>query len=535
MEIAVRSRDLSSAYRFLEIAQVCRDAGRPDEALDWAVRWVRASPERTDHRLREFIADEYLHRARGDDAMAIIWAQFLEQPALAAFQLLKRYADQIGTWALWRSRALAQVRRSIDAAKVAGPKLAPIGQARYRWDLPPDGSRLVDILLWEGHVDEAWSEAKAQGCAPGLLLRLAAEREGAHPEDAIPIYRQEVERLLRVSDKRNYAQAVDLPGRIGPLMSRLGRATEFASCVAGIRAANARRPASTSLLDDAQLVPQRPILRAVDRKSALRHSGDLLARRPTESIWRSARGGLPGSVMATDGWLPERSAKGVFEPARRQRAQPWRTDPLQPMSDLLAVEVRRELKLGNPALPRAMRRRHVAKVEERLRRTRHLDPVLFHPSAEQVRWQVMDYEGRHGGPDLFRTIERGDRDIPRELVDHLMEVECRRERDVRGVRSRDFLGESSRVDWLAPEDPQSVPHPLSETVRREIAEETARRTGGDPKRGGGLAGRQCRTESGEGGVGGQRHRSRSRWPATVVTISSHTSGRLKISTNSSSR
>jgi len=264
MEIAVRSRDLSSAYRFLEIAQVCRDAGRPDEALDWAERGVGAFPERTDHRLREFIADEYLRRARGDDAMAIIWAQFLEQPALAAFQLLKRYADQIGTWALWRSRALAEVRRSIDVAKAPGPRPAAISRARYRWDVPPDGSRLVDILRWEGHVDEAWSEAQAFGCSPGLLLLLAAERQATHPDEAIPIYRQEVERLLQVSDKGNYVQAVDLLGRIGLLMSRLGRATEFASYVADIRAANARRPAFRSLLDDAQLAPKRPILRAVD-------------------------------------------------------------------------------------------------------------------------------------------------------------------------------------------------------------------------------------------------------------------------------
>jgi tetratricopeptide (TPR) repeat protein len=264
MEIAVRSRDLSSAYRFLEIAQVCRDAGRPDEALDWAERGVRAFPERTDHRLREFMADEYLRRARGDDAMAVIWAQFHEQPALAAFQLLKRYADQIGTWAPWRSRALAEVRRSIDQAKAAGPTPARIGRARYRWDLPPDGSRLVDILLWERHVDEAWSEAHALGCSPGLLLLLAAERQATHPDDAIPIYRQEVERLLQVSDKGNYAQAVELLGRIGPLMSRLGRATEFASYLADIRAANARRPAFTSLLDAAQLAPRRPVLRALD-------------------------------------------------------------------------------------------------------------------------------------------------------------------------------------------------------------------------------------------------------------------------------
>jgi len=264
MEIAVRTRDLSSAYRFLEIAQVCQNAGRSDEALHWAERGFAAFPDRTDQRLRAFLADEYLRRARADDAMAVIWAQFLEQPALAAFQLLKRYADQIETWTLWRSRALGEVRRSIDLAKTAGPTSAPIGRARYRWDLPPDGTRLVDILLWEGHVDEAWTEAQALRCSPGLLLQLAAVRQATHPNDAIPIYRQEVERLLKVSDKRNYAQAVELLGRIGPLMSRQGRATEFESYVADIRAANARRPAFTSVLDAAQLAPKRPLLRALD-------------------------------------------------------------------------------------------------------------------------------------------------------------------------------------------------------------------------------------------------------------------------------
>jgi hypothetical protein len=67
-----------------------------------------------------------------------------------------------------------------------------------------------------------------------------------------------------VSDKGNYAQAVDLLGRIGPLMSRLGRGSEFASYVAEISAANTRRPAFTSLLDDARLAPKRPVLRALD-------------------------------------------------------------------------------------------------------------------------------------------------------------------------------------------------------------------------------------------------------------------------------
>jgi hypothetical protein len=264
MEIAVRSRDLSSAYRFFEIAQVCRTAGRDDSALDWAERGVRAFPERTDGRLREFLADEYLRRSRGEDAMAVVWTQFLEQPALAAFQVLKRYADQHGAWALWRPRALAEVRRSIDVAKGAVPTHAPVGRSRHRPESPADASRLVEILLWEDLVDEAWSEAQSLGCSRDLWLRMAAEREATHPADAVPIYRQEVERLLEVSDKGNYAEAVALLARTGPLMDRLGHEDEFASYVADIREANGRRPAFTSLLDAASLAPPRPKLRALD-------------------------------------------------------------------------------------------------------------------------------------------------------------------------------------------------------------------------------------------------------------------------------
>jgi hypothetical protein len=40
--------DLSIEYRFLEIAQVCLDNGRDDQALEWAEHGVRAFPPATD-------------------------------------------------------------------------------------------------------------------------------------------------------------------------------------------------------------------------------------------------------------------------------------------------------------------------------------------------------------------------------------------------------------------------------------------------------------------------------------------------------
>jgi uncharacterized Zn finger protein len=67
-----------------------------------------------------------------------------------------------------------------------------------------------------------------------------------------------------VTDKRNYAQAVDLLKRMAPLMTRVGRDDEFAAFVATTRAANARRPAFISLLNAAALTERPSLLRAVE-------------------------------------------------------------------------------------------------------------------------------------------------------------------------------------------------------------------------------------------------------------------------------
>ncbi len=261
MEVAVLSRDLSSAYAFLQIPQLYRDAGRGDAALDWAERGVRAFPSRTDVRLREFLAEEYLRRSRGEEAMALIWAEYSEGPALERYKLLKGHADRIGAWASWRSRALEELRRSIDQAIAADRARAQ--SARYRWEEPADGSRLVEILLWEGRVDDAWTEARRLGCRRGTWLALAHRSEEARPEDALAVYRQEVAALSGVTDKRVYADVVDFLQHIRALMSRLGIEADFTAYAAEVRAANARRPAFLALFDAARLIDRPPELRVV--------------------------------------------------------------------------------------------------------------------------------------------------------------------------------------------------------------------------------------------------------------------------------
>lgn len=229
--VAVKAHDLSSAYRFVEIAELYRKAGRHDEALAWAERGVAAYPERTDVRLREVLADEYHHRGRHDEAMALMWSAFTDRPTLDSYERLRDHAERAGDWDAWRAKALDLMRQAPAAA-------ARGGRAAARWGPPADRSDLVKVFLWEGDVDAAWREAVEGGCSVPLWMELAARREADHPDDALPVYQQHVERVIGQKNNQAYEEAVRLLHKVQELMSRLGRGEEFPAYVASVRAAH---------------------------------------------------------------------------------------------------------------------------------------------------------------------------------------------------------------------------------------------------------------------------------------------------------
>lgn len=231
--VAVKSRNLSSAYRFLQITEAYYEAKKYDQALEWAERGVKAFPDRTDSRLRDFLAEEYHRRKRHDEAMELIWAQFIESQHdhLSAYQKLKQHADRVKQWPKWRERAMGFLYEKLEKARSNAPKL------RWNWGAT-DYSELVRILLWEGDVEAAWREAQEGGCSDRLWLELAALREKDHPEDALEIYRSQIEPLVNRRDNQAYEQAAGYVRKARILMKRLEREEEFAVYLEGIRKAH---------------------------------------------------------------------------------------------------------------------------------------------------------------------------------------------------------------------------------------------------------------------------------------------------------
>ena len=243
--IAIKQRDLSLPYDYLEISDLYRQAGSHDLALQWAERGMRAFPEHPDGRLREFLTEEYHRGNRHEDAMALVWAEFEAAPYLQQFQNLKLHADRIGRWAEWRDRAIARMRDQIALPR--HDRRNPSG-----WSAQADHSELVEILLWEGDSEAAWQEAHAGGCSGALWLDLAAHREENHPEEALEVYRHQVEPTLAPAKHESYRQTVALLRKIRGLMARLGRNQDFRPYLESIGTLHKRKRNLIRMLDRAK-------------------------------------------------------------------------------------------------------------------------------------------------------------------------------------------------------------------------------------------------------------------------------------------
>lgn len=243
--VAIKSRDLSHPYAFLQVAELYRDAGDHDRALEWAERGLAAFPARPDGRLRQFLAQEYHRRGCNDEAMQLIWSDFLGVPRLDRYQLLKEHASRVGAWPSWRERAQSVLR--------SGPTQETSRPLPDSWRAAAGRAELVRVLLWEKEVEAAWREASGGGCPEDLWLELARLREADHPEDALGVYQRQVEAMVSRTGRTAYEGAIQLLRRVRKVMRRLGREEDYRQYLAQLRERHRRKRSFLGMLDAARL------------------------------------------------------------------------------------------------------------------------------------------------------------------------------------------------------------------------------------------------------------------------------------------
>lgn len=242
--IAVKQRNLSSSYAFLEIGKACFSAGESEQALAWAEKGLAAFGDEAHPALKALLVELYLEAGRNNDAMNLLWSQFEQEPGLAAYAKLKNAADRQDSWPGWRQRGLDYIREKIQESEQDRP--------RNRWRFSPwsDHSLLVEIFLWEDDPGAAWQEACDGGCTEHLWLQLARHREKEYPGDAIAVYQRQVGPIVGRTNNNAYAEAVILIKRIGNLMNGSGDREDFLQYLAALRTEFKRKRNFMKMLDD---------------------------------------------------------------------------------------------------------------------------------------------------------------------------------------------------------------------------------------------------------------------------------------------
>ena len=214
--IAIRAMDLSTAYAYLQIAQLCLDHKRDADALKWAEEGLWQFEDRPDERLVLFLADLYRRLGRKKDANELLWQAFEQRPSIELYRKLKRAAgsaeaavQSVGV------RAIALLRAQLDKSV-----------AETMWSSPRE--LLVEILVSEKRLDEAWEIVRAHGCGEERLMDLAKLSEHSHPDAALSAYAQSAERLVRLGGQANYQQASKTIARMQLIRERLGTSKEHA-------------------------------------------------------------------------------------------------------------------------------------------------------------------------------------------------------------------------------------------------------------------------------------------------------------------
>jgi len=202
--VRIRTADRQSPHDYEEIVAVLTEAGRVDEAVEWARKGVGLEGrEFQKRRLRDQLVGLLVET---DPAAALDerWAGFRASPSLPGFKELLAQAGPVDGPAreATKSKAVAWLRER--AAVETAPNTSSV---------------LVETLLYEGEVDEAWAAATAFGCHERWWLSLARARERDHPLDAIGVYQREVEGLIAKKNKGSYRDAAALMTRVQALYS----------------------------------------------------------------------------------------------------------------------------------------------------------------------------------------------------------------------------------------------------------------------------------------------------------------------------
>lgn len=197
--IAIRAKDLSSPWQYLQLAELCLAHDQEAEALRYAEEglWI-FEDARPDERLVFFTVDLMLKIGRKADANAHLWRAFERAPSLESYRRLRKLGRKA---AGERAVAFLRERMTKDSPAV---RHSPV-------------HLLIHILMEEKMFDDAWLAVHEYGAPGGVQESLARACEKTYPDEVLKVYTERVEDLVKRGGNPCYEDAHGLVIRMGSL------------------------------------------------------------------------------------------------------------------------------------------------------------------------------------------------------------------------------------------------------------------------------------------------------------------------------
>ncbi len=225
--IDLRARDLSSPWRYLQLAEFCREQDREEEALRRAEEglWV-FEDGRLDERLVFFAVELLSKVGRKRDAEALFWRAWQKAPSLDLYKRLRKLGGKAaGGCAVERLEAqLLEEERA---------------QGSFSADL------LIRIPTLEKQFEAAWAAVRQHGTTRAAREDLARASEATHPREALETYAGKIEELA----KSGGSQAYEMAAKLVKHTAELRGATEHAAYLADLRERHGRKRNFMKLLE----------------------------------------------------------------------------------------------------------------------------------------------------------------------------------------------------------------------------------------------------------------------------------------------
>lgn len=215
MRIALRARNLSSPWRYRQLAEFCLAQGRKEEALRRAEEGLWMFEDgRPDQQLLLFTVGLLEKAGRKTDAEVHLWRAFEKLPSLELYQRLRKLSGESV-----RERAVSQLEARLAAD---------------RPDRQGSADLLVRLLMAENMFDAAWAAARKYRASVYSRQELATASEATHPGEALAVHAEQVEQLVHGS---RYEDAMRLIRR----MAKLRSAADQSAYIADIKERHRRK------------------------------------------------------------------------------------------------------------------------------------------------------------------------------------------------------------------------------------------------------------------------------------------------------